>query len=290
MKIEAWPMHGPLNSKNIFAKFLKSMQATGDDLHINKEIDGDVAVIWSVLWQGRMRNYKQIWESYRQANKPVIVLEVGGLRRNQSFKIAINGVNRKADFADQDVDDTRWPLFNHTFKPWKQTGDNIIILGQHHASEQWNGMPSMNVWVEQQINEIRKHTTKPIQIRPHPRNPINFDFAKYKDVGLAPPVMDSNTVDDTNFKDTLKDAWAVINHSSNPAMEAVINGIPVFVSVDSLCYDVGNHSLANINNPKMPDRQEWANKLSYTEWFENEIEVGLPWARIKRRLEERYLK
>ena len=151
-------------------------------------------------------------------------------------------------------------------------------------------MPSMNVWVEQQINEIRKHTTRPIQIRPHPRNPINFDFAKYKDVGLAPPVMDSNTVDDTNFKDTLKDAWAVINHSSNPAMEAVINGIPVFVSADSLCYDVGNHSLTHINNPKMPDRQEWANKLSYTEWFEDEIEVGLPWARIKQRLEERYLK
>ena len=160
MKIEAWPMHGPLNSENIFAKFLKSMQATGDDVHVNKEIDGDVAVIWSVLWQGRMRNYKQIWERYRQANKPVIVLEVGGLRRNQSFKIAINGVNRKADFADQDVDDTRWPLFNHKFKPWKQTGDNIIILGQHHASEQWNGMPSMNVWFEQQINEINYKNMK----------------------------------------------------------------------------------------------------------------------------------
>ena len=289
MKIEAWPMYGPLNSKNIFAKFLKSMQATGDDLHINKEIDGDVAVIWSVLWQGRMRNYKQIWERYRQANKPVIVLEVGGIRRNKSFKIAINGVNRKADFANQDVDDRRWPLFNHKFKPWKQTGDNILILGQHDASEQWNGMPSMNVWLEQQINEIRKHTTRPIQVRPHPRNPINFDFKKYKDVCLTRPVMDRDTLDDTNFKDTLEDAWAVINHSSNPAMEAVINGIPVFVSEDSLCYDVGNDSLTNINNPKMPNRQKWADQLSYTEWFEDEIEKGLPWKRIKDRIIKNYL-
>ena len=32
------------------------------------------------------------------------------------------------------------------------------------------------------------------------------------------------------------------------------------------------------------------NKLAYTEWFEDEIERGLPWARIKARLEERYLK
>ena len=60
MRIEAWPMHGPLNSKDIFAKFLKSMQATGDDVCVNRETDGDVAVIWSGLWQGRMRNYKQI--------------------------------------------------------------------------------------------------------------------------------------------------------------------------------------------------------------------------------------
>jgi len=286
MKVEVWTQHGPLNSKAIFKAFITSLQDAGDDVILNASSDADVAVIWSVLWQGRMRNYKKIWERYRQANKPVIVLEVGRLRRNKSFKIAINGVNRKADFANQDVDNVRWPLFNYTLQPWKQTGDNIIILGQHDASEQWNGMPSMNVWFEQQINEIRKHTTRPIQVRPHPRNPVGFDLTKYKNVSMARPIMDRNTIDDTNFKDTLKNAWAVVNHSSNPAMEAVINGIPVFVSEDSLCYDVGNHSLTQINNPKMPDRQEWANKLSYTEWFQDEIEKGLPWSRIRNRLKK----
>ena len=289
MKIEAWPMHGPLNSKNIFAKFLKSMQATGDDLHINKEIDGDVAVIWSVLWQGRMRNYKQIWERYRQANKPVIVLEVGGIRRNKSFKIAINGVNRKADFANQEVDGQRWHLFEHELKPWQQRGQTIILLGQHHASEQWAGMPDMRTWFESQVQQIRKYTDRPIQIRPHPRNNVGFDIKKYTNVTLKHPVIDVSKIDDTDFKDTLKDAWAVVNHSSNPAMEAVINGIPVFVSEASLCYDVGNHSFDTINNPVMPDRKNWANKLSYTEWFQDEIEKGVPWKRIRTRLEEAYL-
>ena len=80
-----------------------------------------------------------------------------------------------------------------------------------------------------------------------------------------------------------------MNHSSNPAMEAVINGIPVFVSENSLCYDVGNHSLSNINNPVMPDRQEWTNKLSYTEWFPEEITQGLPWKKIRKRILEKYL-
>ena len=51
---------------------------------------------------------------------------------------------------------------------------------------------------------------------------------------------------------------------------------------------VGNKSFENINNPGMPDRQHWANKLAYTEWWTDEIEQGLPWKRIKKRLEERY--
>ena len=130
MKLEVWTQYGPLNSEPIFNAFIKSLQDAGDEVVLNKSSDADVAVIWSVLWQGRMRNYKQIWQRYRQGNKPVIVLEVGGLRRNKSFKIAINGVNGKADFANQEVDGKRWHLFEHTLKPWQQTGQTIILLGQ----------------------------------------------------------------------------------------------------------------------------------------------------------------
>ena len=290
MKIEAWPMYGPLNSKNIFQKFIKSMQDTGDTVHVNKETNGDVAVIWSVLWRGRMQSYKAIWDRYRGQGKPVIVLEVGGLRRNLSFKVGINGINRDADFANQSFDEKRWHLFQHELRPWNPTGDLIVICGQHDASEQWKNLPRMSVWIEQQIHQIRKLTSRPILVRPHPRNLIQFDENKFKNVKIRLPKRDFRTYDDTDFKATLERTWAVVNHSSNPAMEAVMKGIPVFVSESSLCHDVGNISLADINTPAMPNRLTWANKLSYTEWFEDEIEQGLPWARIRARLEEKYLK
>ena len=289
MRIEAWPMHGPLNSKNIFKKFIDSIKVEGDEVHVNKETNGDVAVIWSVLWQGRMQSYKNIWNRYRSQGKPVIVIEVGGLRRNLSFKIGINGINRDADFAYQEFDDQRWSLFGHELRPWNPTGELIVICGQHDSSEQWKGLPKMSNWIEQQIIEIRKYTTRPILVRPHPRNIISFDENKFKNVKVRMPKRDFRTYDDTDFKATLERTWAVVNHSSNPAMEAVIKGIPVFVSESSLCYDVGNISLSDINTPAMPNRSNWANKLSYTEWFEDEIEQGLPWARIKKRLEEQYI-
>ena len=290
MKLEVWTEHGPLNSKPIFDAFLKSLNDAGETVYVNKSANADVAVIWSVLWRGRMQGYQKIWNDYRSKNKPVIVLEVGGLRRNQSFKIGINGINRNADFANQEFDDKRWPLFKHVLKPWNPSGELIVICGQHDASEQWRGMPKMTNWIEQQISEIRKYTTRPILVRPHPRNQISFGESKFKNVKIRMPKRDHRTYDDTDFRATLERTWAVVNHSSNPAMEAVIRGIPVFVSESSLCHDVGNISLAEINTPAMPNRQNWANRLAYTEWFQDEIAQGIPWQRIKKRLMEKYLK
>jgi len=290
MKIEIWPEHGPLNSKDVFAKFIKSLRASGEQVWENKQApDADVAVIWSVLWQGRMRKYKDIWDRYRKANKPVIVIEVGGIKRNKTWKIGINGVNREADFANQTVDGERWKKFDTTLKPWKQTGNDIIICGQHTNSHQWRNNPPMSKWFDEKITEIRKYTERPIVVRPHPRNHVEIDTTKYKDVKIVGPKRDRNTYDDTDLAERLNSAWALVSYSSNPAITAAMHGIPVYVSEASLSYEIGNTSFENINNPNMPDREKWANQLAYTEWWTEEIEQGLPWRRIKKRLEEKYL-
>jgi len=290
MRLEVWTEHGPLNSKPIFDAFIKSLHDAGDQVYVNRSANADVAVIWSVLWRGRMQGYKKIWDEYKAKGKPVIVIEVGGLRRNQSFKIGINGINRDGDFANQEFDDKRWPLFKYTLQPWNPSGELIVICGQHDSSEQWRGMPKMENWIKQQITEIRKYTTRPILVRPHPRNQIQFKEADFENVKVRFPKRDHKTYDDTDFRATLERTWAVVNHSSNPAIEAVIRGIPVFVSASSLCHDVGNTELRDINTPAMPKRSNWAHQLAYTEWFKDEIEQGLPWARIKKRLEEKYIK
>ena len=289
MKISCYTDYGPLNSKPVFAALLKSMQDAGDTVLLNRD-DGqcDVAVIWSVLWQGRMAKYRYIWDSYRNQNKPVVVVEVGGIKRNETWKIGINGINREADFANDVVDGERWKKFNVTIQPWRQTGEDIIICGQHTSSHQWRNNPPMSDWFHQQITEIRRFTDRPITIRPHPRNHVTIPVSAYKDVKIVRPLPDRSTYEDTDLSERLKSAWAVVSHSSNPAMTAVFSGIPVYVSEASLSYDVGNKNYANINNPDMPDRQQWANKLAYTEWWPEEIEQGLPWKRIKKQLETKW--
>ena len=291
MKIALYPEFGSINSQPVFAALISHLHSKGEKIMINQHDNTcDVAVIWSVLWQGRMSGNKKVWDDFRSQGKPVVVLEVGGLLRNKTWKMGINGINRDADFANQIYDDKRWPLFKLELKPWQKTGNVVVICGQHHTSEQWKGLPQPKKWCEQQIKEIRKYSDKPIVIRPHPRYTFDFDHTKYPHVRVNIPKKDYSTYDDTDFKKILRSTWAVVNHSSNPAIESVLNGIPVFVSPSSLCYDVGNHTLSDIMRPAMPARQNWANKLSYTEWTTEEIGAGLPWARIRARLLEKYIK
>ena len=96
MKVEVWTQHGPLNSKAIFKAFITSLQDAGDDVILNASSDADVAVIWSVLWQGRMRNYKKIWERYRQAKHPDVQI----YRQNDSKTVFNRTQNISLTYED----------------------------------------------------------------------------------------------------------------------------------------------------------------------------------------------
>jgi hypothetical protein len=71
---------------------------------------------------------------------------------------------------------------------------------------------------------------------------------------------------------------ATISWSSNPGIHSVINGVPSFVSNNSLAYDVGNDIdfLHDIEQPLMPDRTQWLNDYAHTEWTTEEIIQGIP--------------
>ena len=291
MKIAVFPEYGSLNSKPVFKAFIDHLKSKNETIVLNKfDNTCDVAVIWSVLWRGRMAENKKVWDFFKKHNKPIVVLEVGGIKRNVTWKMGINGINRDADFANETFDDKRWKGLGIDLMPWKQTGNVIVICGQHDTSEQWAGKPKMPVWINQQIKIIRKYCDKPIVVRPHPRNKIEFDEKQFKYVRVNYPKRDWTTYDDTDFKKILTSCWAVVNHSSNPAIESVFNGIPVFVSESSLCHDVGNTNITDILYPAMPNREKWAHRLAYTEWTTQEISQGLPWERIRERLLEKYIK
>ena len=283
--------YGALNSKPVFEAFAKSIIDAGHTVIYNEPYrvmdhydNYDVAVIWSVLWNGRMGQNKQIWDINRQLDKPVIVLEVGGIKRGTTWKVGLNGINRDAYFGEQDNDRSRAASLGLVCKPWRSNGDFILICGQHDKSLQWQNMPRMSTWFLETYDEIRKYTQRPIVFRPHPRCRLDHIERGLKNVHRQEPNHIANTYDD--FDMGFDNVWATVSYSSNPGTHSCINGVPAFVSTHSLAYDVGNDIdfLYDIEDPLMPDRQQWLNDYAHTEYTIEEISQGLPLKNLTNKL------
>jgi hypothetical protein len=282
MRFGLWTQYGALNSKPIFDAFKHSIINAGHSF-VENHPDNDVDVIWSVLWHGRMAANKMIWDRAKVSGKPVIVLEVGNIQRNTTWKVGLGGINRDAFFSSPGNTNDRASLLGLKLKDWRKNDNGpIVICTQHSKSEQWAKMPSVSNWLIQTVDQIRKHTDRLIIIRPHPRCPLPLIETEFRNVIRQNPLKINGTYDEFDFR--YEDAWAVVNWSSNPAVEAVRNGIPVFVGPSSLAWEVGNHSLDTINSPLTPDRSQWLNDLAHTEWTIQEIAEGLPLKHLTERL------
>lgn len=281
MKFSLFREYGALNSKPVFDAFENSLQNAG---HIVCENDmhSDIAVIWSVLWHGRMTGNKPIWDYYRKTGRNVIVLEVGGISRGNTWKVGLNGINRSAYHHVVGNSNNRAKLLGIELSPWKKHDGYILICGQHDKSLQWKDQPAMSTWFLNTYETIRQYTDRPIVFRPHPRCRLPDIERGLKHVHRQYPSYIANTYDD--FDLSFDNVSATISWSSNPGIHSIISGVPAFVGPDSIAYPVANHNLSNIENPFQPDRTQWLNDYAHTEYTVSEIAQGLPLERLTSQL------
>lgn len=280
MRVSLFTEYGALNSAPIFSAFAEGC----DETVVYNDMDADVAVIWSVLFAGRMAGNKKVWEHFKRQNKPVIVLEVGALKRDETWKVGIGGINNHAQFANKtDHEKGRWERFGIELKPYVNDGQFITIATQRADSHQWSGMPTTDVWLGNAIHEIRKYSKRDIVIRPHPRDGLTdynkiardnsnvfFDIPKRTGVGDA-----------VNFDDILSRSWLVVNHSSGPGIQAAFNGVHTYTGTASMAYPLSCRTWSHIENPPRVDRTQWCNEIAHSEWWVDEIAEGKPWNRLK---------
>jgi hypothetical protein len=275
MHVSLFDQYGALNSRPIFSAIRQGLAASG--IHCSSmDISADVAVIWSVVWAGRMRPNRQVWQHFRSQGKPVIVAEVGMIQRGHTWKLGLNGTG-----LDSSIDIPMLPNRANTLglnaRPWREGGQDIVIACQRTDSEQWAGQPSIDGWLENTIDTIKQHSSRPIVVRPHPRQGIPAVHAM-----IQKPVSMPQTYDSFDFDRSLENAWCVVNWNSGPGSQAIINGVPAFVGPTSLAAPVANLDWSQIENPARPDRAGWLEQLAHTEWTINEIATGYPLQRLLR--------
>ncbi len=281
MRISYWPNSVAMNAKPVYDALLSSLDSAGYILE-KENVDADAAVIWSVLWHGRMLPNRCVWEHYRGCKKPVLVAEVGGIERGKTWRIGLNGINRSACFGAINNNNHRALQLNLSTKPWQTNGDYILICGQHTQSLQWENMPPMSSWLMAIIEHIQQHSKRDIVFRPHPRCRLLDIELQYHRVYRQEPKLQPDTYDD--FDLSLDNVHAVVNWSSNPGIDAIVNGVAAFVGPESLAYDVSSHDLCSIDSPQYKDRTQWINDLAWKEFTVEEIAHGLPLSRLRQTL------
>lgn len=130
------------------------------------------------------------------------------------------------------------------------------------------------LWLDQKIQQIRKHTNRPILIRPHPGTyqPKDLkDFVKYH---RKPGITVANPLT-SRLTDNLKQAQSAVFFNSSASVAAVCAGVPVFVD-DSSCvsWSVANTDIAMINSPQRFDRTQWMYDLAAAHWTDQDGREG----------------
>lgn len=234
----------------------------------------DAAVIWSVLWSGRMAGNQAVYEHYRSQNKPVIVVEIGALYRGNTWKIAVNNITADGYYGHRDnLDPDRPTKLKISLAVQHKTRPEIVIALQHSKSLQVQHV-NLVQWVEQTIESLRQHTDRPIVVRQHPRSKLVLPVLK--GVTVETPQKIANTYDSYNMH---FNCHAVVNYNSGPGLQAAIAGVRPVVDASSLASPVGIN-IADIERPYDIDRHHWLTQICHTEYTLDEITQGIWLTRI----------
>lgn len=269
MHVAYFPNQCALNSVPVLQSMLDSLRSSGHTVEQNS-MDADAAIIWSVLWSGRMSANQGVWSHYKAMGKPVIVIDAGALYRGATWKIAVNSITSAGYYGHtENLNWDRPKKLGISLALNLSRNPQIVIAAQHKKSSQVAGLVSMEGWILTQIDNIKAVTDRPIVIRPHPRSPL--DRTQFQNITIEQPKKITNTYDSYNLA---FDCHAIINYNSGPGIQAALAGTRPVVDSSSLAHPV-SIQIANIEKSYDCDRDQWLVEICHTEYTLEEIKQGL---------------
>jgi hypothetical protein len=274
MQLAHFPKYCALNSAEPMTAFLHSCQRHGIKL-VENSMTADAAVIWSVLWNGRMQSNQEVYEYYRAQNKPVVIIETGALYRGRTWKISVNHVNAQGYYGhQQNLDPDRPRKLGVSLAVNFSANPAVLITGQHNRSLQLAGV-SQETWISSMIAQIRSQSDRPIHVRPHPRCALDWNRLP-SNIHREDPKKLDGTYDSFNIR---FDYHAVVNYNSGPGIQAAIAGARPITHESSLAHPV-SVAIDAIDQPYTTDRHDWLTEICHTEYTLDEIKQALWLKRI----------
>ncbi len=278
------------NKTLLMDNFREGVFANGDRVVevYNNEIPTDIDAGFILGYTTQKNSRRNIIDTLSSRNIPRIFVDSNILHyskpEHEWHRYSVNSVypNDGVYFFNH-YDNNKWQRYsewhNTSCKPWRETGNHILLLAQRPAG--WNMFTDQASWIDSTIQSIRQYSHRPIVVRMHPgdgkrQQQADHIYAKYRNNNVTISTAD-------NIKQDLDNCWASVGYNSTPNVVSAIEGVPVFVQdrVHSWATDVAFERLDAIEAPAMPDRSEWLQRIANIHWSNNEVKQGQLWKAIK---------
>lgn len=284
-------------------KFIKGANVVGDEGIMWEDMNHqkcDVALMLGWVHEhGKIAPHltfrQQIIDHQKNNNNRIVVADSNLFQYKDTenllhyYRYSFDGVfPNTGEYCDQNPNPERWEQIKREcgvdLRKWRTDGNHILLCLQRNGG--WSmGSVQVSTWAIETIKTLRKYTDRPIIIRSHPgdRNASAY-VNEIQSVCHNTGIQNVSLSLQQPFMRDIKNAWAVVNHNSSPAVGAAIEGIPVFVTDPnkSQARDIANTELSRIENPIMFDRLPWVQRISQFHWSWSDLESGRCWAHMRK--------
>jgi len=280
--------------------FIAGVNSIGDRGILSNDntlINADVAVIQGYVHEdGKSAPHltfrKQILDSQKIKMKRTIIIDSNLFlyadpgNTKGYLRYSYDGIfPNTGEYCNDIPNPARWEKIKQDLridlKPWRTNGNHILLCLQRNGGWSMKGLDVVKFF-QNTVNEVRRYSNRPIVVRTHPgdrKAAIYSQYLKGKNVTLS---------NKKTLVDDLRDAWCTVVYNSSPSVASVIEGIPTFVldTEYSQAAPVANLNLNNIENPNMPERLEWVQKLAQCHWNDADLVSGAAWQHMRNYLRQ----
>ena len=159
-----------------------------------------------------------------------------------------------------------------TFKGWSKSRNKILVCpSSQTVTYHINGI-SQQEWIDQVVAQLKEHTDREIVVRNKPRP--------------------GNQWWNTNIKDDLQDAHALVTNMSLSAIDAILNMVPAFTHSRNVASQVTSRDISKIEKPFKPGKmtmRDWMKFVAEHQFTLDEIGSGVAYETLKRQYENKVL-
>ena len=199
-----------------------------------------------------------------------------GPRGWEYWRVCIDSQHPSSYLMDKEYPIDRFETWSRELKPWREDGRQVVFAGSSEKYHDFHGLNHPTEYAQRVISRIKKASGRKVTYRPKPS------------WGGAEPIEGASFSGPTeSINSAIKNAWCLVTHGSNSAVDAILDGIPCVILGDGAAKPISSTDLSECKEPRLAsfgERIKWLAALAYSQFTTAEMASGQMWHHLRPRI------